>query len=431
MALDNQDLYAIYVAGIAKGAGLPANPPSLILTGTALPANLAYNAKSLTSPPSLQQALAQVYQLADTELYPQGIYDQTTNSFFNDYATYIDNLEPQGAQKAPTPTQQGQINLIKGNLAAATTQFNTDTTAAFAAYQQALVMYPGQYPTFQSYQSQTTWGATLNTDANLMNGYNSQLNTIYTNVYGQDYVAIQLAKTTVDSVRTAKLGSLAQLPTVMSIAVGSGTLVVPDYVPGDLSQFSNWVDQTVAQHGNKGEQRVTIGFGASSSSYDFSKSTYFHNTNWNANFWFWSAGGSSTQSSTHVAVDTTSSQFNMRMGFDDLTTLSLAPGPWYDSSLMYAYSKQAGLVRPTALIVAMYPSITLTMDSSSYAAAQAAFNSSSGFGVGGFWANASGQTSTTGQSMHATWDARSNSVTMASQSTTPVIVGMLVAPLAT
>lgn len=103
MALDHQDLYAIYVAGIAKGAGLPANPPSLILTGTALPANLAYNAKSLTSPPSLQQALAQIYQLADTELYPQGIYDQTTNSFFNDYATYIDNLEPQGAQKAPTP----------------------------------------------------------------------------------------------------------------------------------------------------------------------------------------------------------------------------------------------------------------------------------------------------------------------------------------
>jgi hypothetical protein len=429
MALDNQDMFAIYVAGISKGSGLPANAPNLILAGNALPANLAYNAKSLTSPPSLQQALAQVYNLADTELFPQGIYDQTTNSFFNDYATYIDNLVPKGSQKAPTPTQQGQINLIKGNLSTATTQFNTDQGSAFTAYQQATTMYPGEYPSFQSYLSQTAWGATLNTDANLMNGYNSQLNNIYSAVYGQDYVAIQLAKTTVDSVRQAKLGASAQSPTVMSIAVASGTQVVPDYVPGDLSQFSNWVDQTVAQHGNTGEQAITIGFSGTSSMADFSKSTYFSQTNWGASFWFWSAGGSSTQSSSQVNVDTASSSFNQRMAFDAITTVSLEPGPWYDSSLMYDYPNQSGLVRPTALLVAMYPSITVTMDAASYAQALSAYNSSSGFGVGAFWASAGSQTSTSSVNMKAVWNASSSSVTMSSQSTTPVVVGLLVAPL--
>jgi hypothetical protein len=429
MALDNQDLYSIYVAGLAKATGLPANPPNLILTGNALPANLAFNSKSMTNPPTLPQALAQIYNLADTELYPQGIFDQTTNSFFNDYATYIDNLVPQGSQKAPTPTQQGQINLIKGNLATATTQFNTDQTTAFTSYQQALVMYPGQYPSFQSYLSQTTWGATLNTDANAMNGYNSQLNNIYSAVYGQDYVAIQLAKTTVDSVRIAKLGSSAQGPTVMSIAVASGTQVVPDYNPGDLSQFSTWVDTTVMQHGNAGEQAITIGFSTSSAMYDFSKSTYFSQTNWGSNFWFWSAGGSSTSSSTQVNVDSAASNFNLRMAFDAITTVPVAAGPWFDSSLMYAYPNKGNLIRPTALLIAMYPSITVTMDSSSYASAFSAYNSSSGFGVGAFWTSASTQTSTSATSLQATWNASSNSVTMASQSTTPVVVGMLVAPL--
>lgn len=429
MALDNQDMFAIYIAGMSKACGLPVNAPNLILAGNTRPANLAYNAKSLTSPPSLQQALAQVYNLADTELFPQGIYDQTTNSFFNDYATYIDNLVPKGSQKAPTPTQQGQINLIKGNLSTATTQFNTDQGSAFTAYQQAMTMYPGQYPSFQNYLSQTAWGATLNTDANLMNGYNSQLNNIYSAVYGQDYVAIQLAKTTVDSVRQAKLGAFAQSPTVMSIAVASGIQVVPNYVPGDLSQFSNWVDQTVAQHGNSGEQAITIGFSGTSSMYDFSKSSYFRQTNWGSSFWFWSAGGSSTQSSSQVNVDTASSSFNQRMAFDAVTTVSLEPGPWYDSSLMYDYPNQAGLVRPTALLIAMYPSITVTMDAASYAAAQSAYNSSSGFGVGAFWASAGSQTSTSSVNMNAAWNASSSSVTMSSQSTTPVVVGLLVAPL--
>lgn len=430
MALDDQNLYAIYVAGVAKAAGLPSTPTNLILTGTSLPACLATSSVALSPAPSAQEALAQIYQLADTELFPQGIYDQTTNSFFNSYASYIDNLTPAGSQKAPNPTQQGQIALLKKQLASATDTYNKDLTSAASAYQQAQTLFPGQYPSFQSYLSQTSWGGTLNADKSQMDGCNSQLTTIYTAIYGQDYVAINLAKTTVDNIRSAKLGQSTSVPGTMMIQDGGGaSLVVPQYSPGSLSQFSSWVDSTIQQHGNSGEKAVTIGFSASSSMADFSKSTYFSHTDWSASYFFWSIGGQSTSSNTQVSINTSSSQFNMRMGFDSLTTVSMEAGPWYDSSLMQGFDNSAGLIRPTALLVAMYPSITATMDATSYAKARAAYNSSSGFGVGNFWCSANTQKSSSAYTMQATWDDSSNSVTMASESTTPCIVGMLVAPL--
>jgi hypothetical protein len=226
------------------------------------------------------------------------------------------------------------------------------------------------------------------------------------------------------------LGSSSALPTVMTIGTGaSGSRIVPDYDASSLMQFSSWVDQTIQQHGNTGEQAITIGFSSSSSMYDFSKSAYFSHTDWSANYWFWSAGGSSTTSQNQLSIDTNSSKFNIRMAFDALTTVQVKPGAWYDSSLMGAYQNTGALIRPTALLVAMYPSITLTMDAASYAQAQSAYNSSSGFGVGAFWASASTQKSINTASMQTAWNASSNSVTMASQSIQPVVVGMLVAPL--
>jgi len=431
MSLDNQDMFAIYAAGLAKAFGLPANVPSLVLAGNATPANLACYSTALSPAPSINAALGQIYNLSNTEMYPQGFFDQTPNLFFNDYATYIDNLVPSNSQKAPTPTQQGQINMIKASLATATKQYSTDLTAASAAFTQASTLFPGQYASFASYLAQTSWGTTINTDANAVSGCNSQLSTIYTAVYGQDYVAIQLAKNTVDTLRSAMLGASATLPTEMTIdnGAGTGTLVVPTYVPGDLHQFSSWVDSTISQHGNTGQQPITISFNASSAHYDFSKSTYFSQTSWSTDYWFWSAGGSSTQSSTAVNVDTSSSSFGLTLGFDAVDTVNVAPGPWFDSSLMYAYKNAGNLVRPTGLLIGMYPSITLTMDSDSYQSAYAAYNSSSGFGVGPFFVSAGTQTSSSDTTMKATWSASSNSVTIASQSTTPILLGMQVTPL--
>lgn len=263
MALDDQDMYAIYTAGIAKAFAQPPNVPNLILAGNVTPANLAYTSVGLPAPPTQQEAMCQIYTLGNNELAAQGFYTPTGNQFFSQYATFIDNLVPSGSQKSPTPTQAAQIKMIKNSLAAATAQYATDQGLAYAAWKLINTMMPGQYSDFASYLRQTAWGSTVNTDANLMNGLNSQLAMMYSTVYGQDYVPINLAKTTVDNVRTAMLGSAANGPTVMLISTDdspSVPLVVPSYISDSLAQFSSWVDQTISQHENTGEQPITIGF---------------------------------------------------------------------------------------------------------------------------------------------------------------------------
>lgn len=420
--LTDQNMYAIYAAGMAQALGLPPNAPNLILTGNSIPTSLATSSIALTPTPSTGQALAQIYQLGNTEALPQGIYDPSANSFFNNYATYIDNLIPQGAQTAPTPTQQAQINLIKAQLPTAHTTFNTDQASALAAYQSTNTMFPGQYSSFQSYLNQTSWGATLNTDSDNLDGLNSQLSSLYSTIYGQDYVAILANKTMVDNVRKWMIGTSISSPAVMSIASATVPLIVPAYIPSNLQTFSTWVDQTIGQHGNTGQSPITISFTSSSAEYDFSQSAYFSQTNFRN--WFWS--GSTTTSSSQVNINTSAQAFSLEMGFDALTQVTIQPGLWYDSSLMYAFPNTAGLIIPTSLIVGMYPTITLTMDQASYAQAKAAYSSSSGFGVGGFWCSAGTQSQSSGSAVTATWNASSNSVVMKSQSTTPVIVGMLV-----
>lgn len=431
MSLQNQDMYAIYTAGIAKAFGLPDNASNLILVGDAFPADLACYSKGLGSDaPSVGAALGQIFNLCNTELYPNGFFDQTAYSFFNEYATYIDNLEPANSQKGPSETQQAQINLIRGSLASANTQFTQDQSAAVAAYTTASGLYPGQYPTFASFLAQTPWGGTLTTDNNTIIGCNSQLNTIYSEVYGDDYTAIMNNKNAVDAVRSAMSSGVVALPTEMLISNGTTTaLVVPSYTPGDLQAFSNWVDQTIGQHGNPGSQQISIAFKEGSSEYDFSESTYFKQTSWSTDYFFFSTGGTSTTSSTQVNINTASESFALTLGFDAVRTMPVQPGPWFDSSLLTTFPNAGGLVRPTSLLIGMYPTVTLTMDADSYNSAYSAYTSSSSFGVGVFFIGGGDGTSSSNTNMQATWDADSNSVTMVSQSTTPVVVGMTVAPL--
>lgn len=430
--LTNEQLWAIYAQGIAQAAGLPASPSNFILTGTSMIADLATASKALPpgAVPTVQEALFQVYNLANTELALQGIYSPSQHLFFNDYATYVDNLIPAGSQKAPTPTQAAQIQLLQGQLTTAENQFTTDQTNAYAAYNAQGNMFPGKYPTFQSYLNQTSWGATLNNDSNAILGLNSQLTNLFITIYGQDYVAIQANKAVVDGVRSAMQGAVSTGPSDMLVQATSGSLVVPTYNPSDLNTFSSWVDQTIGQHGNVGQNPITIDFTQAAAQYDFSKSQYFSQTNWNANFFFFSASGGSTQSGTQVNVDYNNSAFSLEFQFDSITQVGLTRGPWYDSSLIlapYAYPNPNNLSTPTNLIIGMYPQVKMTMDAASYASAYSAYNSASGFGFGSFWVSASHSQSSSTQSMSATWDSNSNSVTIQSSSINPIILGMEVA----
>jgi hypothetical protein len=219
-------------------------------------------------------------------------------------------------------------------------------------------------------------------------------------------------------------------PSDMIVQATSGTLVVPTYNPSDLNTFSAWVDSTIGQHGNAGQNPITIDFTQNSAQYDFTKSQYFSQTNWNANFFFFSASGGSTQGGTQVNIDTSSSSFSLQFQFDAITQVALTRGPWYDSSLIaspFTYPNPNNLSTPTNLIIGMYPQIKMTLDAASYASAYSAYNSGSGFGFGCFWVSASHSQSSSTQSMSATWDSSSNSVTIQSSSINPIILGMQVA----
>jgi hypothetical protein len=422
--MTNEQMWAIYAQGISQAAGLPSSSPNFVLTGTSLIANLATSSVALPklAVPTTAQALFQVYGLANTEAALQGIYTPSQRNFFNDYATYIDNLIPQGSQSAPTPTQSAQIQLLQANIQTANAQLTADYTSASAAWTSQSVLFPGKYPNFQSFLSQTSWGLTINNDNNTLGGYNSQISTLLTTVYGQDYVAIQQAKNTVDNIRTAMLGPNVIGPQTMQVTAEAGNLIVPTYNPSNLNSFSNWVDNTIAQHGQA--TPIKVDFNEAAGKFDFSKSTYFSQTNFNTNYFFFSVGGSSTTSRNQVNVNTSSSDFSLEFQFDSINQVSLTKGPWYDSSLMDSFPNPNNLSIPTSLIVGMYPKIVLTMDAASFASAFSSYNSANGFGFGSFWVSASHSESTSNLSMSATWDSSKNSVTIQSSSINPVILGM-------
>lgn len=424
MALDTQDLWSIYAKGIATAAGFPDSPGNFILTGSSMIANLATGSSGLTSQPTTEEALFQVYNLANTEAHLSGIYDASQSRFFNDYATYIDNLIPKGAH-TPTPTQSAKIRMLQGQSKAANKKYSDDQTSASKAWDADAKLYPNKYPTFQSFLNQTSWGGTLNTDNNNVVGINSQLSNIMTDVYGQDYVAIQANKSVVDSVRSSVMGASVNGPSMMKVSAASGELIVPTYNPSSLQTFSSFVDSAIEQHGSA--QPISTTFTEQSERFDFSLSSYFSHTGWGVNLFFFSVGGSSTTTKTAVNINTSSSDFALTIEFDAVTQVSLARGPWYDSSLMYDYENPGSLATPTNLIVAMYPKIILKMDESSYNDAFSAFSTSNGFGIGAFWVVGGGHSSSSlDLAMHSDWDESSRTVTIASESIEPIIVAMQV-----
>jgi hypothetical protein len=427
--MTNQQMWAIYAQGIAQAAGFSNSPDGFILNGNTTIANFATSSAALPVVPSLTDALFQIYGLGNTEAAQQGIYTPSQFLFFNDYASYIDNLIPKGSQKAPTPTQAAQLTLLQGQLTKANTTLSNDLTSAQAAWTQQSTLFPGKYPSFQSFLNQTAWGSTINTDNSALSGINTQLNSLMTTIYGQDYVAIALAKQTVDSVRSAMQGSVVGSPSEMAVTAASGTLVVPTYNPGSLATFSSWVDTTISQHGN-GAQPITIDFNQSAAQFDFSKSSYFSQTNWNADFFFFSASGGSSSSGTQVNIDSSSSSFSLTFQYDAITQLPISRGPWFDSSLMGSYTNPKNLCTPTNLIIGMYPAITMSMDAASYTAAKSAYNSANGFGFGAFWVSGTHSSSSSSLQLSASWDDSSNSVKIASPSIEPVILAMQVTQVA-
>lgn len=426
--MNNETLWANYAQCIAQGAGLGAAPSNLVLTGTSRVANLAVGSTSLPTIPTVDEALFQIYTMGDTLAFEKFVYDSSNESFFSNYATYIDNLTPQNA-KPPSPTDTAKIKGIKAKLNAAQATTTADMAKAFAAWKTDGEMFPGKYPTFSAFLAGTPWGSTINTDQNAESAQNSALSTIMTSVYGSDYVAIQNAKAIVDGVRSSLTLPTASTSASMVVQATSGKLVVPTYNSSALNNLGSWVDGMIAAHTPQpaSAQAISVNGATGGGSAAFASSSYYNHTDFSSGFWFFRAGGSVTNSGSASTVDTTSSSFDVTFGFDGIKIVDITRGPWYDSSLMYDYPGK-GLSSPTQLIVGMYPQIEMKMDAASYASAQSAYNSSSGFGAGIWWASASSQHNQSGANFNATWNNSSNSVTIAPAGVQPVVLGMMVTP---
>lgn len=433
--LSNEDLWSLYATGVAQAAGFATVPAGFVLCGTSLIADLAVASKALpvTSVPTMQEALFQVYNLANTELTMQGIYSPTQNSFFSDYATYIDGLVPAGSQKAPTETQAAQMRLFQSELTDANNQYNTDLNAASAAWNQTGNASQAQYPTFESFLNGTNWGAMLTKDTLNATKINTQIQTLLNTIYGTDYRAIQANKAIVDNVRNAMQGSASTGPYDMLVQATSGNLIVPAYSPSDLNIFSAWVDSIIQEHASSGNLNApaTINFAPYLAKSSLISSTYFQQTNW-ANNDFFSSAGAGSSFGFPISVNTGDPGFLLQFQFDDITQVSLSRGPWFDPVLTtspYAYPNAGNLSTPVNLIIGMYPKVRMTLDAASYASAYSAYNSASGFGFGAFWVSASHAAAAGTQAMTASWDNIGNSVLIESASVNPIILAMEVALL--
>jgi hypothetical protein len=430
-ALSTQDLWAAYVQGIINASGLPGE--SLILTGTAVPADLATSSKQLKPVPKTPQALAQIFALGNAMANPSGFYTLSGQNFFSDYATYIDNLAPQSST-TPTTAQQAQITAFQGDVTTAQNTYDSDLASAAAAYNQQSPLFPGKWPTFQDFLNGSSWGGTLTNDQNAADGYNTQLSTLMTQVFGQDYEAIAQAKKVVDQVRVDLTAKSTSTAAEMKIATDAGDFIVPVYVPGDLGVFSSWVDATLAAAAKKQAPEVSFTVNESAQQYDFSQSTYFSEVDWSENennfFYSYAASGSSSQQQTQVAVDTSSESFGVAISFQAVTSVAIALGPWYDSSLMYSYANPAGLVVPASLLIGLMPTVVVSFDAASYQTAQSAYSTSSSFGVGVFTidggAAGSGSSGSSGTNLTGTWSSTALTLTIEDTSKQPKILGMTV-----
>jgi hypothetical protein len=426
--LTNQDLWGMYAQGIVNAAGLPPSAAtSLVLLGDAVPANFYTTATSLGTAPTAQQALAQIYVLGDKLLNHTGFYSASGDSFFSDYATYIDNLAPQGGSLSPSV--QAAIIQDQAAVTKANTQYGTTLTAANAAYTQQNPLFPGKWDSFQDFINTTSWSGTVGTAQAAVDAANAQLSTDMTNAYGKNYVAIANAKGVVDQVRHDLVAKTPSTPAEMLISADSGEYVVPAYLPGSLTAFSTWADAAAVGPAHDQKPAVSFTLQQGSASYDFSKSTYFSQTAWGGGNFFFSSGGSSTSSGTNVNVNTAASNFKVEITFQAITTLAITPGAWFDSSLMYAYGNPEQLALPqgqSALIIAMMPTIKITFDAASYQSAYAASQSSSGFGVGCFFGGGSSSSSSSSQSLSQKWDKVTMTVTIAQTQVQPIILGALV-----
>jgi hypothetical protein len=403
------------------------------VTGIPKPAS----ASGGTPPPPGTTIVASLEKWANVMPQWAPAYAPSALNFYDQYKTFLYSIMLKGGNPALQQIADGYaINVSKAQqkLSADSTKLYSDFGAFNTAQQSAP---PSVQLTFQQWYSQNGWDKIITSDQNQLSAQTTLFNQALAAVGGPDYQTISGAQA---AVALTPLGGNG-LPGL------DGTLYPGFSITSGLNDWYVSALQSISS-GLAPAINLTITLDDSSSS-SLTQSSYLDvsgSASYNAFFWGGSASASYSQS--QGAQDYTSLVEGMSMTYTAQAAqlFSIAPGPWFNSSILSDFYDQispnsalankplfgaGGMLnlRAGQVLVVLKPSVTLKSSKSSIQAlyTQMSQNSSSSISIGGFcWSAQANQAQGSSKfSSDVTLSADGTSVTITDNTNSPKVLGVV------
>jgi hypothetical protein len=406
-----------------------------------------------------------VYALGDIVPANSPAYNPAPSGMLTSYTQFLDWIDLGGDTN---PNLQSQLNIaINGDgganpgLTAIQNGYNTQYAAAVTQYlaQQKIAASVGD--TLPPYQS---WVLTnypmLATAKTQLDGAQSQVDQLSSQLYGPGYAQVQLARQItsinggaqdpmkqngynmqVTSATYVPPGSTAAVIGAVAAATTTTAQGVSSFVPlysldtAYAATYAEWQKASVA--GQIGE---TFHFDSHSNDCDYKESGWNASASASWHGFFRSASASSSSSEQTVSVDTSSSDFSVDVAFVGVKAFNIAPGPWWQNGSLAStykgklkqgapdfFSDNGALARRASQVVLGFePTITVRLSAADYSRLKGAWQTqaSVSVGVGPFSFNGAGGADSSKDNIH--YDDAASSIKIGPiQSTMPVLLGVV------
>lgn len=371
----------------------------------------------------------------------------------NAYATFLDWIDLGGD---PNPNLNSQINIAAGALGPSQTNYNAQQSAAITQFGifKTATGYTGTFTDWAN-QNYPTYQSAYNDLVAKTAAYNQ----LMIQKYGAGYSVLQAARDKVgllNGARSITLANAFNMPVKLGTVApaGSGPQVLPGQSPSPppASLISTFLPSYTLQaftqrfqewQGNsaRGTVGATIEVGSSSQSYDYAKSgwsTSISGAGWLGEFF--RIFGSGSASGETVSIDTTATNFKLKVDFAGLNSFPVAPGPWWDNGSLIKdfpklkpgapafFSDAGGLARlPYQAVVGFCPTINLTMSASDYSNVKSKWQAQATVSIGiGPFRIGSASFSSYGEKQNVRYNDASATITVGPvQSTLPMLLGVI------
>lgn len=407
-----------------------------------------------------------VYALGDIVPANSPAYNPAPSGLLTSYSQFLDWIDLGGDSN---PNLQSQLNIaINGDggatpgLVAIQTGYNSQYTAAVTQYLAQKTAATSVGDTIAPFQS---WVLTnypqLAVAKSQLDGAQSQVDQLSSQLYGPGYAQVQLARQItsinggaqdpmkqngynmqVTSATYVPPGSTAAVIGAAAAASTSTTAQgVSSFVPlysldtAYAATYAEW--QKASAAGQIGE---TFHFDSHSNDYDYQESGWNASAKASWSSFFWSASASSSSSAQSVSVDASSSDFSVDVEFVGVKAFGITPGPWWQNgSLLSTYkgklkpgapdffSDDGALARRASQVVLGFePTITVKLSAADYSRLKSSWQTqaSVSVGVGPFSFSGSGGADSSKDKIHYD-DATSSLKIGPIKSTMPVLLGVV------